>query len=136
MGEGGIIVPPDDYFRVVKEWLDAEGVLFIADEVQSGFGRTGHMFAIEHYGVEPDIICMAKGIANGWPLGRLHRHPRDRRRLPDRRPPLDLRRQSGLLCRRARQHRLPPRGAARASRRPPRARPSWAACANCRSISR
>ncbi|HET6495213.1 MAG TPA: aspartate aminotransferase family protein [Thermoleophilia bacterium] len=69
MGEGGIIVPPDDYFRVVKEWLDAEGVLFIADEVQSGFGRTGHMFAIEHYGVEPDIICMAKGIANGWPLG-------------------------------------------------------------------
>jgi 4-aminobutyrate aminotransferase len=69
MGEGGIIVPPDDYFRVVKEWLDAEGVLFIADEVQSGFGRTGYMFAIEHYGVEPDIICMAKGIANGWPLG-------------------------------------------------------------------
>jgi 4-aminobutyrate aminotransferase / (S)-3-amino-2-methylpropionate transaminase / 5-aminovalerate transaminase len=69
MGEGGIIVPPDDYFRVVKEWMDTEGVLFICDEVQSGYGRTGRMFAIEHYGVEPDIVCQAKGIANGWPLG-------------------------------------------------------------------
>jgi 4-aminobutyrate aminotransferase / (S)-3-amino-2-methylpropionate transaminase / 5-aminovalerate transaminase len=69
MGEGGIIVPPDGYFKRVKQILDEEGVLFICDEVQSGFGRTGKMFAIEHYGVEPDIICMAKGIANGWPLG-------------------------------------------------------------------
>ncbi len=47
----------------------SEGVLFICDEVQSGYGRTGRMFAIEHYGVTPDIICQAKGIANGWPLG-------------------------------------------------------------------
>ena len=69
MGEGGIIAPPDDYFTVIKEWLDAEGILFICDEVQSGFGRTGKMFGIEWYGVEPDILCMAKGIANGWPLG-------------------------------------------------------------------
>jgi len=68
MGEGGIITPPDGYFKRVKEILDEEGVLFIADEVQSGFGRTGKMFAIEHYGVEPDIITMAKGIADGWPL--------------------------------------------------------------------
>ena len=68
MGEGGIIVPPDGYFKRVKEILDEEGILFIADEVQSGFGRTGKMFAIEHYGVEPDIMCMAKGIADGWPL--------------------------------------------------------------------
>jgi 4-aminobutyrate aminotransferase len=68
MGEGGIITPPDDYFKVVKKTLDDEGVLFIADEVQSGFGRTGKMFAIEHYGVEPDIMTMAKGIADGWPL--------------------------------------------------------------------
>ncbi len=68
MGEGGIIVPPDDYFKRVKKSLDDEGVLFIADEVQSGFGRTGKMFAIEHYGVEPDIMTMAKGIADGWPL--------------------------------------------------------------------
>jgi len=68
MGEGGIIVPPDGYFKRVKEFLDEEGILFIADEVQSGFGRTGKMFAIEHYGVEPDIMTMAKGIADGWPL--------------------------------------------------------------------
>ena len=68
MGEGGIITPPDGYFKRVKEVLDEDGVLFIADEVQSGFGRTGKMFAIEHYGVEPDIMTMAKGIADGWPL--------------------------------------------------------------------
>lgn len=69
LGEGGIIVPPADYFRLVKEILDEEGILFIADEVQSGFGRTGRMFAIEHYGVSPDIMAMAKGIAGGFPLG-------------------------------------------------------------------
>jgi 4-aminobutyrate aminotransferase len=69
LGEGGIIVPPADYFRLVKEILQEEGILFIADEVQSGFGRTGRMFAIEHYGVPPDIMAMAKGIAGGFPLG-------------------------------------------------------------------
>lgn len=69
LGEGGIIVPPADYFRLVKEILDEEGILFIADEVQSGFGRTGRMFAIEHYGISPDIMAMAKGIAGGFPLG-------------------------------------------------------------------
>lgn len=69
MGEGGIIVPPDGYFQRVKEILDRYGILFIDDEVQSGFGRTGRMFAIEWYGVEPDIMAMAKGIADGFPLG-------------------------------------------------------------------
>ena len=69
LGEGGIIVPPRNYFKEVKKILDARGILFIADEVQSGFGRTGKMFAIEHYGVEPDIIVTAKGIADGFPLG-------------------------------------------------------------------
>ena len=69
LGEGGIIVPPQNYFREVKKVLDAHGILFIADEVQSGFGRTGTMFAIEHYGVEPDILVTAKGIADGFPLG-------------------------------------------------------------------
>jgi 4-aminobutyrate aminotransferase-like enzyme len=68
MGEGGILVPPASYFQRVKEILDRYGILFIADEVQSGFGRTGEMFAIEHYGVEPDILVMAKGIADGFPL--------------------------------------------------------------------
>ncbi len=69
MGEGGIITPPAGYFAAVKQILDSEGALFIADEVQSGFGRTGKLFAIEHYGVTPDILTMAKGIADGWPLG-------------------------------------------------------------------
>ncbi len=68
MGEGGIIVPPADYFREIKKVLDKHGILFICDEVQSGFGRTGKMFAIEHYGVEPDILVTAKGIADGFPL--------------------------------------------------------------------
>ncbi|HLY30034.1 MAG TPA: aspartate aminotransferase family protein [Ktedonobacterales bacterium] len=69
MGEGGIIVPPDGYFARVKAILDQYGILFIADEVQSGFGRTGRLFAIEHAGVVPDIMAMAKGIADGFPLG-------------------------------------------------------------------
>jgi len=68
MGEGGIIVPPPNYFKEVKKVLDQHGILFIADEVQSGFARTGRMFAIEHYGVDPDILVTAKGIADGFPL--------------------------------------------------------------------
>lgn len=68
MGEGGIIVPPEGYFKKAKEILDEFEILFIADEVQSGFGRTGEFFAIEHYEVEPDIMTMAKGIADGFPL--------------------------------------------------------------------
>jgi len=69
LGEGGIIVPPDNYFKYAKAVCDKHGILFICDEVQSGFGRCGKMFAIEHYGVEPDIMCTAKGIADGFPLG-------------------------------------------------------------------
>jgi 4-aminobutyrate aminotransferase-like enzyme len=68
MGEGGLIVPPISYMRRVKEILDRYDILLIADEVQSGFGRTGKLFAIEHFGVEPDIMVMAKGIADGFPL--------------------------------------------------------------------
>jgi 4-aminobutyrate aminotransferase-like enzyme len=75
MGEGGIITPPAGYFKRVKEFLDEDGILFIVDEVQSGFGRTGKMFAIEHYDVEPDIMTMAKGIADGWPLSAFTARP-------------------------------------------------------------
>jgi 4-aminobutyrate aminotransferase len=75
MGEGGIIVPPQNYFREVKKILDENGILFIADEVQSGFGRTGTMFAIEHYGVVPDILVTAKGIADGFPLSAFTTRP-------------------------------------------------------------
>lgn len=69
MGEAGIVVPPKEYFSEVKKILDRYGILFIADEVQTGFGRTGKMFASEHYGIAPDAIATAKGIADGLPLG-------------------------------------------------------------------
>ncbi|MGO9123304.1 MAG: aspartate aminotransferase family protein [Terriglobales bacterium] len=75
MGEGGIIVPPPNYFKEVKKILDQHGILFIADEVQSGFCRTGKMFAYEHYGVDPDILVTAKGIADGFPLSAFTTRP-------------------------------------------------------------
>ena len=75
LGEGGIIVPPLNYFKEVKKVLDQHGILFIADEVQSGFARTGKMFAIEHYGVTPDILVTAKGIADGFPLSAFTTRP-------------------------------------------------------------
>jgi 4-aminobutyrate aminotransferase/(S)-3-amino-2-methylpropionate transaminase len=75
MGEGGIIVPPTNYFKEVKKVLDKYGILFIADEVQSGFARTGKMFAFEHYGVDPDILVTAKGIGDGFPLSAFTTRP-------------------------------------------------------------
>lgn len=68
-GEGGYIVPPPEFHRELKALCEAHGILFIADEVQTGMGRTGKMFALEHWGVEPDILCLAKGLASGMPLG-------------------------------------------------------------------
>ncbi|MBI4160926.1 MAG: acetyl ornithine aminotransferase family protein [Acidobacteria bacterium] len=68
-GEGGYVVPPAKFLRRIREVADRHGILLIADEVQSGMGRTGKMFAIEHFGVEPDIVTVAKGIASGMPLG-------------------------------------------------------------------
>ena len=74
-GNGGIITPPPNYFSRVREILDRHGVLLIVDEVQTGFGRTGKMFGIEHYGVEPDIMTMAKALANGTPVGAFTTRP-------------------------------------------------------------
>jgi 4-aminobutyrate aminotransferase len=68
-GEGGYHVPPPDFLPALRELCDRHGFLLVADEVQSGMGRTGKLFAVEHWGVEPDIICLAKGIASGMPLG-------------------------------------------------------------------
>jgi 4-aminobutyrate aminotransferase len=68
-GEGGYIVPPSAFVQELRRICDRHGILLIADEVQSGAGRTGKMWAIEHHGVQPDIICSAKGIASGMPLG-------------------------------------------------------------------
>jgi 4-aminobutyrate aminotransferase len=68
-GEGGYIVPPNAFIQGLRDITTRHGMLLIADEVQSGMGRTGRMFAIEHTGVEPDVVTMAKGIASGLPLG-------------------------------------------------------------------
>ncbi len=68
LGEGGFIVPADGFLEAISEWCTANGVVFIADEVQTGFARTGAMFASELFGVVPDLIATAKGIAGGLPL--------------------------------------------------------------------
>jgi len=67
-GEAGFIVPPPEFVVGLREICDREGIVLVADEVQSGYGRTGRMFAIEHFGVEPDLITVAKSIAAGLPL--------------------------------------------------------------------
>jgi 4-aminobutyrate aminotransferase len=68
-GEGGYLVPPDDFLPRLRELTARYGILLVADEVQSGMGRTGRLLAVEHWDVEPDIVCLAKGIASGLPLG-------------------------------------------------------------------
>jgi 4-aminobutyrate aminotransferase len=68
-GEGGYIIPPEGFYPALREMCDKYDILLITDEVQSGMGRTGKWWAIEHFDVEPDIVCSAKGIASGVPLG-------------------------------------------------------------------
>ena len=68
-GEGGYVPAPAGFLRELRRICDEHGILLVADEVQSGMGRTGRMFALEHYGVKADIVCIAKGIASGLPLG-------------------------------------------------------------------
>jgi 4-aminobutyrate aminotransferase len=68
-GEGGYIVPDSAFLPRLREICDRHGILLVADEIQSGAGRTGKMWAIDHWDVEPDIVCVAKGIASGMPLG-------------------------------------------------------------------
>jgi 4-aminobutyrate aminotransferase len=70
-GEGGYVIPPEAFLLGLRELCDKYGMLLVADEVQSGMGRTGTLFALEHFDVSPDIICLAKGIASGLPLGAL-----------------------------------------------------------------
>ena len=67
-GEGGFVVPPADYVRELKAYLEENGIMLIDDEVQAGWGRTGRMWAIDHFGIEPDVMVTAKAIANGLPL--------------------------------------------------------------------
>lgn len=68
IGEGGFIVPPDDFLPALRELCDRHGILLVIDEIQTGFGRTGSMFAFEHAGVVPDLVTMAKGLGGGFPL--------------------------------------------------------------------
>jgi 4-aminobutyrate aminotransferase len=68
-GEGGYVVPEDGFLEGLRELCSRHGILFVADEIQSGTGRTGKMWAVDHWGVEPDILLTAKGIASGMPLG-------------------------------------------------------------------
>ncbi len=82
LGEGGYVAAPAGFLEEIDRRCKQHGMLFIADEVQSGFGRTGKMFAIEHFDVQPDIVCMAKGIASGFPFSALG----TRRELDDKWP--------------------------------------------------
>jgi 4-aminobutyrate aminotransferase len=68
LGEGGYVVPPASFLQGLREVCDEHGILLVADEVQSGFGRTGRFFAVEHFDLKPDIMTMAKGLASGFPL--------------------------------------------------------------------
>jgi 4-aminobutyrate aminotransferase/(S)-3-amino-2-methylpropionate transaminase len=69
LGEGGFIVPPAAFLRDLQQLCRDHGILLVADEVQTGFGRTGAMFACEHTGLEPDLVTLAKSLSNGFPLG-------------------------------------------------------------------
>jgi 4-aminobutyrate aminotransferase len=75
LGEGGYVVPPVRFMQELRGLCDHYGILLVADEVQSGFGRTGKWFAVEHFGIAPDILTMAKGIASGMPLSGLAASP-------------------------------------------------------------
>ena len=101
IGEGGYIVPPPTFLPRLREITREHGILLIADEVQTGFGRTGEMFAVQHWDVEPDIVVMAKGIASGLPLSGILA----RSELMDRLPPGLARRH----VRRQRRRRAPRR---------------------------
>ena len=68
-GESGIRFPPDGFLKQLRELCDEKGILLIIDEIQTGFGRTGTLFAFQHYGILPDITCLAKGVAGGIPIG-------------------------------------------------------------------
>ncbi|RHZ71191.1 hypothetical protein Glove_261g31 [Diversispora epigaea] len=83
LGEGGYVSPPNNFYKELKKLCEKNDILLITDEVQCGYGRTGKMFAIEHFGVVPDIMVMAKGIASGFPLSGIV----SRKELMDKQPP-------------------------------------------------
>ena len=108
LGEGGYVVPPPGFLPRLREITREHGILLIADEVQTGFGRTGEMFAVEHWDVEPDILVMAKGIASGLPLSGILAAPGAHGGLEARHPRRHVRRQRRVVRggqRHARRHR-------------------------------
>ncbi|MBA7694218.1 Acetylornithine aminotransferase [subsurface metagenome] len=68
-GEGGVNLPDDDYLKAVREWCNTKGILLILDEIQTGVGRLGTLFGYEQYGIQPDIMTLAKGLGSGVPIG-------------------------------------------------------------------
>ena len=111
-GEGGYVVPHPGFLQRLRDVTREHGILLIADEVQCGMGRTGRLFASEHFGLEPDIVTLAKGIASGMPLGALLARD-DGDAVERRRPRLDLRRQPRV---RGRGPRHPPPAGGRPGR--------------------
>ena len=101
-GEGGFYVAPQTFMKALREICDQHGILLICDEVQTGFARTGKLFAMEHYGIEPDMMTLAKSLAGGFPLSAISS---DLGRAGSRRPRQHLRRQPPGLRRRPRGHR-------------------------------
>ena len=109
LGEGGFVVPPAGFLPALVEICRERGIVFVADEVQTGFGRTGELFASKHFGIEPDLILTAKSLGGGLPLARDHRPRGDHGCPRPRRPGRNLRRQprklrgrvsrSGRICR-------------------------------------
>ena len=98
-GSSGCIKYPSNYWRLVREICDRHGILLIDDEVMSGFGRTGKMFAVEHHGVEPDMMCLAKGLTSGYlPLGGLIVTEEIAERFVDRALPLGLTYSAHPVC--------------------------------------
>ena len=116
-GEGGYIVPPKAFLQGLRELTTQHGIMLVLDEVQSGMGRTGKMFASEHFGVKGDIVNIAKGIASGLPLG-VTCVARGRDELAARRAREHVRRQSRRLRRRARHDQAAARAVRAATRRP------------------
>ena len=127
-GEGGYLWPPDGFLAGLRALCDEHGILLIFDEVQSGVGRTGRMWACEHSGVKPDILTSAKGLGSGLPIGAIDREKVDHGAVEARRARQHLRRQSAQLRRRHRDARSRA-VAVRGQRGAASARTSWTGCA-------
>lgn len=96
-GEGGVKIPGDDYLAAVHDWCSRKGILFILDEVQTGLGRCGTLFAYEQSGIEPDIMTLAKGLASGVPIGAILAKEKASVFSP-RRTRFNFRRQPACMC--------------------------------------